>query len=401
MSLPYEGLKVLDVSQGAAGPYCAEVLWQQGADIVKVEPPAGDWSRGVGVLRDDISSLTISMNGGKRGLCVDAATAAGRAILIELAKQADVVVHNFRPGVAVRLGLDPTALRQENPGLIYVSISGYGLDGPYSVAPATDSVVQADAGLMFSNRGEGAPRKMGIFLADLNAGLYAAQAVGAALFQRTRSGTGEHIEINLFDTSAAVLVGNYAEHALDPEREARASVALTAPNGTFQAKDGSINVVTMNDQQFARLAAALGHAEWLERPEFSGMKARVANVGLLNSLIGDVLSGQTVDHWSAKLVEADILHAPVRNYSQCMAHPQARHLGTFESFQQPGLGTISLPGIPDRKLRRRQEAAPYLGEHSVAILEEAGFSRQQIDQWLQSGAVIQRPDGPAASRSKV
>ncbi|TAJ82094.1 CaiB/BaiF CoA-transferase family protein [Reyranella sp.] len=401
MSLPYEGLKVLDVSQGAAGPYCAEVLWQQGADIVKVEPPAGDWSRGVGALRDGISSLTIAMNGGKRGLCVDATTAAGRGILIDLAKQADVVVQNFRPGVATRLGLDPLALRQANPGLIYVSISGYGLAGPYSAAPATDSVMQADAGLMFSNRGEGSPRKMGIFLADLNAGLYAAQAVGAALFQRTRSGTGEHIEINLFDTSAAVLVGNYAEHALEPEREARASVALTAPNGTFQAKDGSINVVTMNDQQFARLAEALGHAEWVDRPEFAGMTARVANVGLLNALIGDVLSGLSVDQWSSRLSDADILHAPVRNYSQCMAHPQAQHLGTFERFQQPGLGAISLPGIPARKLRRRQEAAPYLGEHSVAILEEAGFSRQQINQWLRSGAVLQGSAGSTGGSSKV
>lgn len=159
--LPFEGLQVLDISQGAAGPYCAHMLWQQGAQVTKVEPPAGDWSRGVGVLRDGISSLTIAMNGGKQGLCVDASTPAGQQIVRCLAERADVIIENFRPGVAARLGLDPKEWCERRPELIFVSISGYGTGGPYAGAPATDSVVQADAGLMFCNRGDDAtPRKI-------------------------------------------------------------------------------------------------------------------------------------------------------------------------------------------------------------------------------------------------
>ena len=175
--LPFDGLRVLDVSQGIAGPYCAHLLWQQGADVVKVEPPAGDWARPLGVVSGDLSSVVIAFNGGKRAICVDGAKAEGRGVIARLAADADVIVQNFRPGVAAKLGLDPAAMCASRPDLVYVSISGYGPDGPYADAPATDSVIQADAGLMFANRAaDGAPRKIGLFLADMNSGLYAAQA---------------------------------------------------------------------------------------------------------------------------------------------------------------------------------------------------------------------------------
>src|SRR5690606_9228373 len=153
--LPFSGLRVLDISQGIAGPYCAQILWQQGAEVIKVEPPQGDWGRHVGVARGGHSALSISYNAGKQGICIDARQPAGKKLLRRLALQADVIVQNFRPGVAERLGVGYDALAADKPDLVYVSISGYGMDGPYAQAPASDSVMQADTGLMFANQDAG------------------------------------------------------------------------------------------------------------------------------------------------------------------------------------------------------------------------------------------------------
>ena len=185
--LPYAGLRVLDISQGIAGPYCAHVLWQQGAHVLKVEPPAGDWIRFVGVTKGDHNALAIQYNAGKQALALDARTDAGKKILRGLASQADVIVQNFRPGVAERLGVGYKDLSLEKPDLVYVSISGYGPDGPYADAPATDSVMQADSGLMFSNQDEsGMPRRVGLLAADVMTGLYASQGAATALYQRAK-----------------------------------------------------------------------------------------------------------------------------------------------------------------------------------------------------------------------
>lgn len=186
--LPFSGLRILDISQGIAGPYCAHILWQQGADVIKVDPPAGDWGRHVGVVRGEHSALSIAYNAGKRGVCIDAATDAGKALLFDLALRADIVVQNFRPQVAERLGVGYAALSARNPALVYVSISGYGAHGPYADHPASDSVMQADSGLMHTNRmADGSPRRIGMLLADAATGLYAAQAAAAALCRDRKS----------------------------------------------------------------------------------------------------------------------------------------------------------------------------------------------------------------------
>ncbi|MEN4918067.1 CoA transferase, partial [Achromobacter spanius] len=195
---PYAGLRVLDISQGIAGPYCAQLLWQQGADVVKVEPPDGDWGRHVGVVRDGHSALSIAYNVGKRGVCLDARQPRGKALLADLAQRADLVIQNFRPGVAERLGVGYEALADRRPGLVYVSISGYGEDGPSAHAPASDSVMQADSGLMYANQTPaGEPRRIGLLMADIATALYAAQAAGAALDRHARSGRGEPVRLSL------------------------------------------------------------------------------------------------------------------------------------------------------------------------------------------------------------
>lgn len=388
--LPFSGLKVLDISQGISGPYCAHVLWQQGAEVIKVEPPAGDWSRALGVVHEDLSSLTVAFNGGKRGVCVDATREEGRRIVRRLAADADVIVQNFRPGIAARLGLDPSQMRAERPELIYVSISGYGADGPYADAPATDSVVQADAGLMFANRGpEYAPRKFGVYIADVNAGLFGAQAVAAALYRRAMGGPGEHIEVNLFDTCAATLVCNYVEHGMAPQRESMPVLPPSVPNGTFAAADGVVNLLTLNDAQFVRLCEALGAPHWAQDPRFRDEASRGANMAEMNALIADVIGRESVEHWTRQLRKHDILNAPVRTLSQCIEHPAAKHLGTFQPLEQPGLGTLMWPGIPVRAFRRPIEAAPHIGQHTDEVLERAGFSREEREKLYGSGVTVQ------------
>jgi len=388
--LPFAGLRVLDVSQGISGPYCAHLLWQQGAEVVKVEPPAGDWARPIGVVRGDLSSVTIAFNGGKRAICIDAAREAGRRVLQRLAGAADVIVQNFRPGIAARLGLDPVALRAAHPELVYVSISGYGPDGPYASAPATDSVVQADAGLMFANRGaDGAPRKIGLYLADMNAGLYAAQAAGAALYRCATVGGGDHIEVNLFDTCLATLVGNVVEHSMAPERAARPVLPVSSPNGTYAASDGSINVVALDDTQFERVCRALDRPQWLADPRFATAPARMANRPVLEGLVAEVFASGTVADWTERLRRFDVLHAPVRDIEQCIAHPQAVHLGTFESIEQPGIGAIAWTGHPAHAMRRPIEPVPHVGEHTLAVLANAGFTESECTDLLASGVVVQ------------
>ena len=395
--LPFDGLRVLDVSQGIAGPYCAHLLWQQGADVVKVEPPAGDWARPLGVVSGDLSSVVIAFNGGKRAICVDGAKAEGRGVIARLAADADVIVQNFRPGVAAKLGLDPAAMCASRPDLVYVSISGYGPDGPYADAPATDSVIQADAGLMFANRAaDGAPRKIGLFLADMNSGLYAAQAAAAALYRRATGGGGEHVEVSLFDTCAATLVGNLVEDAMDPSRATRPARPVSSPNGTYAAADGAINVVALDDAQFERVCRAIGRTEWLADPRFANAAIRLANREQMEPLMAEALRTRPVADWVDRFREAGVLHAPVRTYAQLPAHPQARHAGPFEPIEQPGLGTLAWAGHPARAMRRPIEPVPHLGEHTLEVLERAGFSGAERAALLAGGAVVQRDRTTAA-----
>ncbi|HVH81435.1 MAG TPA: CoA transferase, partial [Stellaceae bacterium] len=211
----YTGLRVLDLGQGIAAPYCAMLLAMHGAQVIKLEPPGGDWSRGLGKRYGDHTATSANFNRGKRGLALDLRTPKGRDIALALAKQADVVIEGFRPGVAARLGLGYEALHALNPRLIYVSISGFGQEGPYIGVACTDSVAQAFSGLAALNIGnDGAPHRVGAMIVDALTGLYAAQALGVTLYARERMGKGTQLELNLTQSAAAILGHKLAEHVL-------------------------------------------------------------------------------------------------------------------------------------------------------------------------------------------
>lgn len=385
--LPYSGLRVLDISQGIAGPYCAHILWQQGAEVIKVEPPAGDWIRFVGVKRDEHSALAIQFNAGKKALALDARAEAGKKILFDLALQSDVIVQNFRPGAAERMGIGFDALSRLKPELVYVSITGYGPDGPYADAPATDSVMQADSGLMFTNQdAQGTPRRLGMLAADVITGLYASQGAATALYQRLARKMGTHVEVSLFEACAAFQGSCFVEQALAGERPFS---AVSAPNAVFATADGNISILVLNDQQFGRLCAALNRPEWLSDPRFADNQLRMENrEALYADMIVQVRQYPTA-HWDALLKEHDVLHAPVRDYKEVLNHPQALHLEMVQQLEQAGVGTLPYIGLPSHPHHRPVQSAPRIGENSLEILQQAGVAVSQIDKLIADGVVLQ------------
>lgn len=386
-ALPYEGLKILDVSQGIAGPYCAHILWQQGAEVIKVEPPSGDWGRFVGVIKGPQSALSVQFNAGKRSLALDTSHEQGREVIAKLAMNADIIVQNFRPGVAKRMGLDYETWSVKKPDLVYVSISGYGQDGPYAFAPASDSVMQADTALMFTNQDEhGVPRRIGALVADVATGLYAAQASSAALYQRLARGVGTHVEVSLFEACAAFQGMQILEYAMVGKTPGG---AVSAPNGVFDTADGKMTVLALNNDQFARLCKALGQEQWLSDERFADNASRMAHKQLINDEVNKVMKQRTNEAWMERLKQHEVLHAPVRDYEGLIYHPQSSHLNMFQSLMQPGVGPLPYAGLPAAPHRRPVSPAPVIGEHSTAILSEAGWDTGEISRLIASGIVKQ------------
>lgn len=386
-ALPYAGLRVLDISQGIAGPYCAHILWQQGADVIKVEPPAGDWIRFVGVASGEHSALSIQFNAGKRGLALDARTEEGKKVLYALALQADVVVQNFRPGAAERMGVGWADLCAIKPDLVYVSISGYGPDGPYADSPATDSVMQADSGLMFSNQDEqGTPRRIGLLAADVLTGLYASQGAATALYQRLLRKQGTHVQVSLFEACAAFQGACFVEQAIAGKRPFG---AVSAPNAVFTTADGKISIVVLNDDQFGRLCRAINLPEWLTDPRFGSNPQRFANRDALYAVLNEMVRQHPTAYWTQLLQQHDVLHAPVRDYNGVLTHPQALHLEMVQQLDQSGVGTLPYVGLPVHPHHRPVQSSPCIGEHSRQILQEAGIEAARIDQLLANKVVLQ------------
>lgn len=387
LPLPYQGLRVLDISQGIAGPYCAHILWQQGADVIKVEPPAGDWIRFVGVTSGKQSALSIQFNAGKKGLALDARTEDGKKILRDLAMQADVIVQNFRPGVADRMGVGYDALSKLKPELVYVSVSGYGPDGPYADAPATDSVMQADSGLMFSNQDDqGVPRRFGVLAADIVTGMYAAQGAATALYQRLARRVGTHVQVSLFEACAAFQAPCFIEEAMAGKRRFG---AVSAPNAVFATSDGAISIVVLNDDQFAKLCRALDRPNWLTDSRFTDNSQRMAHRDILHDALRELTRTNTTQHWSELFKKHDVLHAPVRDYQGVLNHPQSLHLNMTQYLEQGGIGTLPYIGLPTHPYRRPVESAPVIGEHSEHILQHAGLSDEMVRTLIQKGVVLQ------------
>ncbi len=373
----YAGLRVLDLGQGVAAPYCAMLLAMHGAEVVKLEPPAGDWSRGLGTRYGDHTAMSAHYNRGKRSLALDLKAPAAREIASSLAAGADVVIEGFRPGVAARLGLGYDELRARNPRLLYVSVSGFGQEGPYAALPCTDSVAQAFSGLMSVNLGnDGTPHRVGAIIIDTLTGLYAAQALAVALYARERRGEGKRIEVSLAECAAAILGHKLAEHVL----EGGAPRQLNTPTGAYRTSDGWIMVALVREEQFVRLVAALGRPDLAADPRFADFATRAVHSSVLSDTVGRIIATDTTVGWLERLRAADILADRVNGFDGWLADPHIVATGGAVRVDQPRMGqfpTPRTPGIP-LAVDAALPPAPRIGEHGAAILAEIGIEPAAI-----------------------
>jgi formyl-CoA transferase len=383
--LALDGIRVLDVTQVMAGPYCAMQLCDMGADVIKVEPPQGDSTRRMAGASGSDSPSYNAVNRGKRGIVLDLKDPAAQDACRRLALRADILIENYRPGVMRSFGLDYPRLSAAHPGLIYASISGYGQTGPYAAKGGFDLVAQGLSGLM-SITGEpgGPPVKVGVPLTDLGAALFALSAILAALHYRTRTGRGQYIDTSLVDAGVALSVWEATEYfssgGVAPKPMGSAH-RMSAPYQAIRCADGFITLAAANDRLFVRLADVLGHPEWPTLPEFATDTARVANRAALAARIEEVTSGRPRADWLARLDARGVPCGPINDYAQVFEDPHIAARGLIGEVAHPTLGRLRTLGSPLKFSETPpivNRPAPLLGEHTREVLREAGFSAGEI-----------------------
>jgi len=384
------GLRVIDVTQVLAGPFCAMLLADLGADVIKIEPPRGDMTRRMpGAVGTDTPAFN-AVNRGKRSVALDLKTVAGRDALAQLALSADIFVENGRPGGMAALGLDYPTLAARNPRLIYASISGYGQTGPDRAKGGLDLVAQAVSGIMsVTGTPGGPPTKVGVPLTDLGAGLFALTGILAALEYRHRSGAGQHVDTSLVDAGVALSVWEATEYFAGAGVPAPLGSAhrMLAPYQAFMCADGAVTVGASTDLLFQRLCDALGHPEWPGIIEFADNASRVRNRTALAERIESVTRQHPRSHWLAAFEASEIPSGPINNYAEVFANPQILARDMVVTVDHPTLGTMRTLGSPIKlsatppEVRRR---APHLGEHTEDVLREAGFDAARIAALVQA-----------------
>ena len=379
-----EGVRVLDVSQVMAGPFCAMQLCDMGADVIKVEPPAGDSTRRMAGAHGSDSAAFDAVNRGKRGIVLNLKTPAGQEAFRRLLDRTDILVENHRPGVMKAFGLDYAALAPHYPGLIYASISGYGQTGPYASKGGFDLIAQGVSGIMSVTGEPGRPPvKCGVPLTDLGAALVAVTAILAALHYRTTSGRGQLIDIALVDAGVALSVWEAAQYfgeGVIPEPLGSAH-RLLAPYQAIRCADGYITLGAANDRLFERLAALLEHPEWVTQPDYLNATLRVRHRATLVERIEAITSQQPRAHWLALFEANGIPAGPINNYAEAFADPQVQARDMVIGVDHPTLGRLRTPGSPLKMSEtppRVDRRAPLLGEHTADVLREVGYSDEQI-----------------------
>ena len=400
------GVTVLDLSRVLAGPWCTQTLADLGAEVIKVERPvSGDDTRAWGppYLKDDAGADTgeaayyLGANRNKRSIAIDIAIPAGQALIRRLARNADVLVENFKVGDLARYGLDARSLMAHNPGLIVCSITGFGQTGPYRERAGYDYAVQGLGGLM-SVTGErddlpgGGPQKVGVAVADLFTGMYAAVAILAALRHRDATGQGQVIDMALLDTQVAMLANlgaNYLCTGKAPSRMGNAHQNIV-PYHTFEASDGHLILAVGNDGQFAKFCDIAGRPDWARDPRFARNADRVRHRELLVPQIGAVLRTRPRNEWLSRLEAARVPCGAINNLAETFADPQVQARNMTVEMPHPLTGNLRLVASPLKMSVTPvayRRAPPLLGEHTQELLREAGCNDDEIQALLQAGTV--------------
>jgi formyl-CoA transferase len=388
MRTALEGIRVLDVTQVMAGPFCAMQLADLGADVIKVEPPGGDSTRRMAGSTGTDSPGFNAVNRGKRGIVLDLKSPPARGAFLRLVDRADVLIENYRPGVMRGFGLDYQTLAAGRPGLIYASISGYGQTGPDAMKGGFDLIAQGVSGLM-SVTGEpgGAPMKVGVPLTDLGAALFALSAILAALHYRTRTGRGQYIDTSLVEAGIALSVwesAQYFSEGVTPQALGSAHRML-APYQAVRCADGFITIGAGTDRLFQRLCDLLGHADWAGDPRFANETLRVRHRVPLIELVESVTAREPRAHWLERLEAGGVPCGPINDYAEAFADPHVRAREMVVELDHPALGRMRTLGSP-LKMSETPPAigrpAPRLGEHTREVLREAGLGDADIDRLI-------------------
>lgn len=385
MAGPLAGIRVLDLSSVVFGPYCTQILGDLGADVIKIEAPEGDTTRKTGPQKHpNMAALFMGLNRNKRSLVLDLKQAAGQDALWRLVDSADVFVHSIRPQKIARLGFSDEAVRARNPRIIYAGLHGYLSGGPYAGQPAYDDVIQGQSGtadLMARLIGE--PRYTPTIIADKTVGLFAANAINAALFARERTGEGQFVEVPMFECMTAF---NMVEHlfaaSFDPPIGPMGYTRVLAEwRKPYPTKDGHICMLAYTDPQWKNFWAELGVPELNDDPRFDSLKTRSENINELYKTAGQMMTSRTTDEWIEVLNRLEIPCARITDIEDLQDDAHLSAVGFFRKFDHPTEGGVTVPDIPVRYSDTSPEIArlqPNLGEHSAEILREAGFSDTEI-----------------------
>ena len=381
---------VLDLTRVRAGPTCARQLADWGADVIKIEaPPDADEPMGGPRERSDFQNLHRN----KRSITLNLKTPEGLAAFKRLVKKADVLIENFRPAVKKRLGIDYKTLRKINPRLVYASISGFGQDGPYADRPGFDQIAQGMGGLMSITGypGQG-PLRVGIPVADLTAGLFAALGILTALLERDKSGKGQAIETSLLQAQIFMLDFQAARYLVEGEVAGQAgnNHPTTIPTSAFKTRDGYINIATTGGKMWERFCQALGAPDFLENADYRTAEARLKNRDTLNAEIEAHLQSRDSADWVAHFNDAGVPSGPIYAIDKVFDDPQVKHLAMAQKVDGKGKRKLTLVGQPVSLSRTPSHLAappPKLGEHTDAVLKDFGFSKREIKALHKAGAV--------------
>ena len=392
MSGILEGVKVIDISRFVAGPHCAQLLGDMGADVIKVEKLDGEDGRHMKPAVDDISTYFMINNRNKRSITLDFTKSKGREIFLELIKKADVLVENFRPGVMEKVGLGYPALKEINPRLVMASISGFGQDGPYAKRPAFDSVIQAMGGLM-DLTGDNDPVLCGTWVGDYGSGLTTAYGIALALYQREKTGIGQCFDVAMLDCVFAWIRSSMADYLMFGKKHQRqgARDIYRCPVGTFKTKNGFIYVAAVTQKQFENFTEAVGHPEWGQDPRFHEEPERLKNSKELTALLTSCTEQYISEEISEMLIKADVPCAPVNNIEQVLENPQLKHRDQFRKVKIHTGDEIPLAGMvinfPDNPGDIRLPP-PGKGEHNKEVYcGELGFTEQELKQLQEDGII--------------
>jgi crotonobetainyl-CoA:carnitine CoA-transferase CaiB-like acyl-CoA transferase len=392
MTLPLAGLRVLDLTNVMAGPFCCYQLALLGAEVIKVElPKTGDLARQLGadpgLSQNLMGASFLTQNAGKKSITLNLKDPRGRDLLKRLAGSADALVESFRPGVMIRLGVDAAVLRIEHPRLVYCALSGFGQTGPLSARPAYDQVIQGLSGLMSVTGDEtSAPLRVGFPVSDAVAGLNAALAVCAALAHAARTGEGGTIDVSMLESSIAIaawVVGNYLIAGEEPQPMGNEN-RTAAPSGVFRTQDGLLNIAANKQEQWRALTRVLGREELTLDPRFAAREARKSHRYELRAILEEVLAQRPAVEWEQLLTDAGVPAGQVLSVKDAIGQRQLAERGMFRTFEHVlGVGrpvTVSNGGfLFEGEGRGQLSPPPRLGEHTDAVLTELGLGPSEIE----------------------